>query len=152
MFYNVLWCSMMLYDVLCLKSILGFLLWAHTSGVSPVIFCSFNLSKKKKWNVTEALLQCLLHCSKTEIKIFIRSQIKNFVSCNFSIVAKWQLLKMIATVRKAFILCKHRNNNFLWKHRNTSMFLFCTNIDIPTCHLIQCGSWKVKTSHLQLTE
>ena len=29
---------MMLYDVLCLKSILGFLLSERTSGVSPVIF------------------------------------------------------------------------------------------------------------------
>ena len=29
---------MMFYDVLCLKSILGFLLSEHTSGVSPVIF------------------------------------------------------------------------------------------------------------------
>ena len=31
-------CSMMFYDVLCLKSILGFLLSERTSGVSPVIF------------------------------------------------------------------------------------------------------------------
>ena len=29
---------MMFYDVLCLKSILGFLLSERTSGVSPVIF------------------------------------------------------------------------------------------------------------------
>ena len=29
---------MMFYDVLCLKSILGFLLSKRTSGVSPVIF------------------------------------------------------------------------------------------------------------------
>ena len=39
MFYDVLWCWMMLCDVLCLKSILGFLFSEHTSGVSPVI-CS----------------------------------------------------------------------------------------------------------------
>ena len=36
MFYDVL--SMMFYDVLCVKSIFGFLLSERTSGVSPVIF------------------------------------------------------------------------------------------------------------------
>ena len=38
MFYHVLSCSMMFYDVLCLKSNLGFLLSERTSRVSPVIF------------------------------------------------------------------------------------------------------------------
>ena len=37
-FYDILWCFMMFYDVLCLKSIFGFLLSEHTFGVSPVIF------------------------------------------------------------------------------------------------------------------
>ena len=34
---------MMFYDVLCLKSILGFLLSERTSGVSPVIFYATGL-------------------------------------------------------------------------------------------------------------
>ena len=38
---------MMLYDVLCLKSILGFLLSERTSGVSPVIFYNFILNSLK---------------------------------------------------------------------------------------------------------
>ena len=38
MFYGVLWCFMMFYDVLCLKSLFGFLLSERTSGVSLVIF------------------------------------------------------------------------------------------------------------------
>ena len=38
MFYGVLNCSMLFFDGLCLKSILGFLLSERTSGVSPVIF------------------------------------------------------------------------------------------------------------------
>ena len=38
MFFGVLWCSMVFYDVLCLKSILGFLLSERSSRVSPLIF------------------------------------------------------------------------------------------------------------------
>ena len=51
LFYDVLWCFMMFYDILCLESILGFLLTERTSGVSPVIFlisrtCSANANCK----------------------------------------------------------------------------------------------------------
>ena len=38
MFFDAIRCSMMFYDVLCLKSIFGFLLSEGTSGVSSVIF------------------------------------------------------------------------------------------------------------------
>ena len=47
MFYDVLKCSMMFYDVLCLKIILGFLLSKRTSGVSPVVFNSVSKSPWK---------------------------------------------------------------------------------------------------------
>ena len=59
MFYGVLWCSMMFYDVLCLKSILGFLLSERTSGVSPVIFDLVQSHQLKSW----VLLKLVTHKS-----------------------------------------------------------------------------------------
>ena len=41
---------MIFYDVLCLKSILGFLLSERTSGVSPVIFSFVHITNEQMFH------------------------------------------------------------------------------------------------------
>ena len=57
--YNSFCASVMLYDVLCLKSILGFLVSERTSGVSSVIFILWNSIMILLYIATWAF-QCLL--------------------------------------------------------------------------------------------
>ena len=71
-----------------------------------------------QWVVTNLSLRhfCNVFCFGAKSKGKFRSEVKVeiwflFPPSYFSIVANWQLLKMIAIVRNAFILCKHRNTN-----------------------------------------
>ena len=71
---------MVFYAVLCLKNILGFLLLEHTSGVSPVIFSIYMISR---FGFTDLLcspffeFSTIIHLQGTELLLLVRAELEN---------------------------------------------------------------------------